>query len=925
MKRRWVQRLALGLGLAAGVALVAVAGAEGETVGALPAKGSASGLTPEVSQRLQGALADLYVEAMRQQPSGASLRPAVVAAQSLRVAQAVELRQLRFDEAGAVQVAAIIAADGPAPAALQALGVAVERQRPDLGLAQYRVPPRRLGALAQLAGVIALRPPIYARVNRGTVTSEGDGALNADAVRDLLGVTGAGVRVGVISDGIAGLDQSQASGDAPELRRQRAFGAQGLLAGAEGTAMIEIVHDLAPDAEISFANAETDLDFLAAVDFLARSSDVVLDDLTWLLSGDQQSYISVNTAEALNNPNWPIRAYFVAVGNFADRHYQEDYQPGPDGRAAFGLRFRGAVQRFESSDRTIDALGRGALPYNELFLDRGDTAHLLLLWDDPSDRSGNDYDLYLLDRSDRVVASSAGSQTGVLGQTPQEMLIYTNDGAAGLFRVVVQNFLDAALPRQLELYQMNGTPPLPGAATAFNFNTASSSILAQSDAGGGVISVGAIDQGDEGLDDIAAYSSHGPTKNGALKPELVAVDGVSITGNGGFPSPFVGTSASSPHAGAVAALLLEARPSLLSADGGDPANERALLRSLLLESAVDLGEPGPDNVFGYGRLDALAATQLAPAQEISIEAPTTTPAVDFAMPITATVRDINGNPLSGALVRFRQISSGEELDIVSDEQGESSILFLGFAEAGRVEITATVIDVVAGREVETGLSATVSLDVGGAPPTETLTLPPGWSNIAWLGASTPVAAAFERIAGSIGSVWVWDAAAQSWRSYSPTGPAIANTLAELEPGAPLWVFVTSAGVVWERPVGAAGAAGVTPLAREWNNVAWRGEVTPVEQALASIVAFVRSVWAWDAASQSWRAWSVDAPPEANSLRRTEPGQMLWIFVTAAGQVWDQTPASLRARSEGEARPVVVQPAPAGAVAGEAGIEGAPEP
>jgi hypothetical protein len=40
-------------------------------------------------------------------------------------------------------------------------------------------------------------------------------------------------------------------------------------AGAEGTALLEIVHDLAPGAQLAFANADTDLAFNQAVNFLA--------------------------------------------------------------------------------------------------------------------------------------------------------------------------------------------------------------------------------------------------------------------------------------------------------------------------------------------------------------------------------------------------------------------------------------------------------------------------------------------------------------------------------------------------------------------------------------------------------------------------------------------------------------------------------
>jgi hypothetical protein len=119
----------------------------------------------------------------------------------------------------------------------------------------------------------------------------------------------------------------------------------------------------------------------------------------------------------------------------------------------------------------------------------------------------------------------------------------------------------------------------------------------------GVLAVGAIDALDPGNDDIERFSSHGPariffpTRQTRDKPDLTAVDGVSISGAGGLPSPFFGTSASAPHVAGVAALLRSAFPNATAAQ----------VRAALAVSAVDLGTPGVDPIFGAGRVDALAA------------------------------------------------------------------------------------------------------------------------------------------------------------------------------------------------------------------------------------------------------------------------------------------------------------------------------
>src|SRR5207244_2400793 len=141
-----------------------------------------------------------------------------------------------------------------------------------------------------------------------------------------------------------------------------------------------------------------------------------------------------------------------------------------------------------------------------------------------------------------------------------------------------------------------------------NFNTASSSVPNQSDAGGGVISTGAINASEPGNDNIASYSSRGPTNDGRVKPDITRIDGVSITGAGGFPNPFYGTSAAAPHIAGIAALALQCNPQLKAGEpGDDPATDRTSMRNALLNSATDLGAGGMDNVYGAGRANALAA------------------------------------------------------------------------------------------------------------------------------------------------------------------------------------------------------------------------------------------------------------------------------------------------------------------------------
>src|SRR5207244_8682966 len=103
-----------------------------------------------------------------------------------------------------------------------------------------------VGQLETLAGsqdVAFIRRADRAHTNTGSVDSQGDVTHRAVAARSTFGVTGTGVKVGVLSDSVDFLANSQASGD---LGPVTVLPGQGGRGAGEGTAMLEIIHDLAP-------------------------------------------------------------------------------------------------------------------------------------------------------------------------------------------------------------------------------------------------------------------------------------------------------------------------------------------------------------------------------------------------------------------------------------------------------------------------------------------------------------------------------------------------------------------------------------------------------------------------------------------------------------------------------------------------------
>ena len=130
--------------------------------------------------------------------------------------------------------------------------------------------------------------------------------------------------------------------------------------------------------------------------------------------------------------------------------------------------------------------------------------------------------------------------------------------------------------------------------------------------------VGAVDANDPNWP-IWNYSSRGPTyctPNGseAIKPDIAAPGvGVRSAWPGGDYNILSGTSMSSPHINGVVALMRQANPNINVEE----------IKEIIFQSAYDLGDPGEDNSYGWGMVDAYEAVMLSLAPSIpTIEGPT---------------------------------------------------------------------------------------------------------------------------------------------------------------------------------------------------------------------------------------------------------------------------------------------------------------
>lgn len=129
--------------------------------------------------------------------------------------------------------------------------------------------------------------------------------------------------------------------------------------------------------------------------------------------------------------------------------------------------------------------------------------------------------------------------------------------------------------------------------------------------GKNILTVGNLDDYNNYL--LDAGSSCGPTLDGRIKPEVTA-GGTAIsstTPNNGYGQSW-GTSMASPTVTGTLALVEQRYRQLYG--GNAPA---ALLKALACNTATDLGNPGPDFKYGFGRVNGLAAVKTLEAGQFS--------------------------------------------------------------------------------------------------------------------------------------------------------------------------------------------------------------------------------------------------------------------------------------------------------------------
>jgi len=449
---------------------------------------------------------------------------------------------------------------------------------------QALLPVDRLLEIAALPQVAQIAPPtlMVPCQGYGSVWSEGVQLTNALALH-VVGITGEGCKVAVVDIGFTDYDSHEVPVPAGTPSRTPSFRTDASIsASPHGTAVAEVFADMAPDVEMYLVSVDTALSAEEAIDWvISEDFDVAVMSLAVLegpFNGTHPLSQAVNLARQMG-------VFWVnAAGNFAERHWMGEFEDSD----------HDAFHEWSAGDEDMS-----------LLLPSGRFDAYLSWFETAGAYTSQDYDLVLYDTMDNQVARSAYTQNG--DDPPREYLVAYTPGGVYNLRIEAMNIDD----EQVDSFQLF----LPSIDITTTLQVPETSIAIPADAQWSY-TVGAtrgtmLDQVTPGqvpgipqIDEIQPYSSRGPVLGGWLKVDLTAPDVVSTsfatgdTAEGVSLNPFMGTSAAAPHVAGAAALLW-------SEDRNRSAND---LAQSLNTMAVDLGDPGPDTVYGHGRLSLRAGT-----------------------------------------------------------------------------------------------------------------------------------------------------------------------------------------------------------------------------------------------------------------------------------------------------------------------------
>ena len=541
-------------------------------------------------------------------------------------------------------------------AGIRAAGGDIVATSPGDGLIEAAVPESSLRDVGDAAGVDAVTEvltPLTGAVRAGApnrvdtintcatgTVSEGVAQLKAGIARTQFDADGTGVKVGVLSDSYDRKTTASthaaddvASGDLPGVGNPcgRTAPVQVLddsapdipsppTVGDEGRAMAQIVHDVAPGADLAFATASTgDVAFANNIKALANAgADVIADDIIYFDEPFFQDGIIANAVTTVTDQGV---AYFsmafndnrVIGGNDSNSWEAPAYRSmacppllnGPVPAATDCMDFDPGAGTDGSFNITATGQAGATRPFR-----------FILQWAQPQNGVTTDFDLYLLN----TATSQLFSSTNVNATTgkPYEFIgLNPGNTTAGNYQLFIRRTSGTGTPRLKWVNADNSAGSIAGLEypTSSNGDIVGPTIFGHNGTAAAQ-TVGAVPFNNSAT--MESYSSRGPVThyfapaNGSTpaaalaSPEVLSKPNVSATDGGlntffGSGNRFFGTSAATPHAAGVAALQLSANPALTPAQ----------IKATQMSTADPIGGFGP-LAAGAGLVNALDALGGAP-------------------------------------------------------------------------------------------------------------------------------------------------------------------------------------------------------------------------------------------------------------------------------------------------------------------------
>lgn len=440
----------------------------------------------------------------------------------------------------------------------------------------------------------------------GNTDSQGDSRMKTNEARSRFSLQGNGQSVGVLSDSFNRLGGASADVLSNDLSTVRVI-ADSVAGDAidEGRAMLQIVHDVAPNANLLFATAlGGQLNFSNNIQNLYdNGARIIVDDIIYLA---EPMFMDGRVAQRVDSVTAQGATYVSAAGNYGNRSFERTGFTASNVSRDYG---RGLVSLMDFDTGTgIDAFQSITVPAFQ-------AVQIILQWQDPF-RSVAPSSTGTLRDLDLLVYDAAGtnllfaSTTSQIGLDPVEILTIPAATAALTLNVAIAGFNVNGLGRMK--YVITNAD-----VTINEFGTASSTAWGHTNAAG-AISVGASNalvtgnpplvQSSSALGGVPIlFNNQGIALAQPLfrqTPDIVGPDNVNNTFFGVdsaadtdvFPN-FAGTSASAPHIAGLAALIRQSRPN------ATPAQILATLTS----TAIDMAAPGVDLQTGSGFVDGLSA------------------------------------------------------------------------------------------------------------------------------------------------------------------------------------------------------------------------------------------------------------------------------------------------------------------------------